>query len=167
MKSIFLLLGGISESGWDAYFPGINTGMFALGERIKALPGVVLKTYTWGNYPQAAIDAHTAQRLGSKIGFVGYSGGGSRATMLARENVTLKIELIVAYDPSPSWQMYPLGPNVIKALCYHNTAPMMLGLGGGVMVGKQVTTVNIAQQHLAVQYNQALHSRTIAAIQAL
>ena len=166
MIEVFQLLGGISESGWDAYFLGINTGFLALGDRIKALPDVTLHTYTWGNYPKASQDMKKAIKLGHKVAGVGYSGGGSRLTWIAADT-TIKIDLLIAYDPSPSWQMIKLGPNVAKAICYHNTAPFMLGLGGGVMVGKQVETINIAEQHLAVQYDQSLHTRTLAEIQRL
>jgi len=41
------------------------------------------------------------------------------------------IQLRVYYDPSPKWQMKPLSTYVTRALCYHNTRPMMWlpGLG--------------------------------------
>ena len=44
--------------------------------------------------------------------------------------------------------MTPLRDNVQHALCYHNNAPLMFGLGGG----------------LAVDYDPNLHARTLEAV---
>jgi hypothetical protein len=46
---------------------------------------------------------------------IGYSGGGSRATWLANLPAKPKIDLMVLYDPSPTWQMKAIYANVKKA----------------------------------------------------
>jgi hypothetical protein len=44
----------------------------------------------------------------------------------------------------------------------------MFGLGGGVLIGTtDIETVNIAEQHLAVQFDQKLHNHTIDAVRSL
>jgi hypothetical protein len=43
----------------------------------------------------------------------------------------------------------------------------MLGLGGAQLRGQAVETVPISEQHLAVQFDETLHKRTIAEIEKL
>ena len=71
---------------------------------------------------------------------LGYSGGGSRATYLANAFMGKAADRSDWYcmTTSPKWQMQPIGHNVVRAICYHNTNPMMLvpllgELGGGVL----------------------------------
>ena len=63
--------------------------------------------------------------------------------------------------------MRSLGKNVAKAICYCNSMPFMLGLGGARLRGESVETVPIFEQHLAVQFDESLHQRTIAEIEKL
>jgi hypothetical protein len=97
---------------------------------------------------------------------VGYSGGGSRATWLANSVLHKPIDLMVTYDPSPSWQMQNLPPNVKKAITYQNQVPFF-SLGGGVLTGPNVTRLLIAEQHLVVQFDERLHRITLQAIEEL
>ena len=149
---VYLLLGGLF--GGDGVVD--SRGMLDLQDQLKAL-GFPVTTFYWSDYAKVDQEPEAGKRI-----VIGYSGGGSRATWLKKP-----IDLMVLYDPSPAWQMKPCGKNVAKAICYHNTAPMMAGLGGGVLTGPQVTTIDIAEQHLALQYNPDLHKRTVAACQAL
>ena len=67
--------------------------------------------------------------------------------------------------------MTPLWENVKQVMCYHNLDPKMPSpygpLGGGeveLMKGNtttKVTTKNIAEQHLLVQKDMALHRETV------
>jgi hypothetical protein len=43
----------------------------------------------------------------------------------------------------------------------------MLGLGGAQLRGQSVEIVPISKQHLAVQFDESLHKRTIAEIEKL
>jgi pimeloyl-ACP methyl ester carboxylesterase len=60
---------------------------------------------------------------------IGYSGGGSRATWLANLPAKPKIDLMVLYDPSPTWQMKAIYANVKKALCYRNNHAFLFWIG--------------------------------------
>jgi pimeloyl-ACP methyl ester carboxylesterase len=160
--AVFNLLGGLW--GWDGVISSI--GMMSLGSTLNAIPGVTCENYLWTDYENAKAAIRTIKPF-NKIVIIGYSGGGSRATWLVNEIPIINVDLMVLYDPSPSWQMKPINWNVKRAICFHNTNPAMFGLGGGVLVGKPVTTINISEQHLGVQFDQTLHSRTIAAIKEL
>ena len=165
MVSVFMLRGGILPSGVDGIVS--SAGMDLLGNRLAEL-GCVVSRYNWGAWQTAAQDLWRAQAAGSKIVLIGYSGGGWCATLLANLPNKPQIDLMVLYDPSPAWQMKPIGPNVKRAICYHNTAPLMFGLGGGVLTGTtRIETIDIAEQHLLVQFDQKLHDRTIAAVRGL
>ena len=126
--------------------------------------------WTWGNWYEAAKSIAISKLPKDKLVVIGYSGGGSRATDVANSFMrALQIDLMVLYDPSPKWQMNPIGDNVKNAICYYNTNPMMPSpygmLGGGRLTGTaHIETIPIAQQHLLVQFNQSLHERTVAAM---
>ena len=144
--------------------PGVNTGMLGLRDQIVAL-GVPVTVYPWGEFAQADADISTWQ--GQSI-VPCYSGGASRATYLKSH-----VDLLVGYDPSPSYQVSPLRGNVGTAICYYNTSPLFFGLGGGgykLAADTKTTilhTITVAEQHLAVQYDSSLHAHTIAAIRGL
>ena len=176
---VFLLLGGLV--GTDGTFT--SAGMFHLANMLRELPETTVTTYNWNNWPDA-YRAILANQGKAKIVVIGYSGGGSRATWLANMPSKPQIDLMVYYDPSPRWQMKPISANVKRALCYHNTNPMMwvpgIGpLGGGelvaraaakagdVLAGPAIENVDIAEQHFLVQVDQSLHQRTVDAVRSL
>ena len=163
---VFILLGGVE--GPDGWLD--SAGMEGLGQQLGKLPDVHVSIFTWDQW-QSAIEP--IEDTSGKVVIIGYSGGGSRATYLANALMgKAAIDLMVLYDPSPKWQMQPIGLNVVRAVCYHNTNPMMLvpmlgELGGGVLTGFGVETIDIAEQHLLVQADQRLHAETIAAVKKL
>jgi pimeloyl-ACP methyl ester carboxylesterase len=176
---VFLLLGGLV--GTDGTVT--SAGMFRLANMLRELPDTTVTTYNWNSWPDA-YKAILANQGKAKIVVIGYSGGGSRATWLANMPSKPQIDLMVHYDPSPRWQMKPISANVKKALCYHNTNPMMwvpgIGtLGGGeliasaagkvgdVIAAPSIETVDIAEQHFLVQVDQSLHQRTVDAVRSL
>jgi pimeloyl-ACP methyl ester carboxylesterase len=164
---VFILDGGmLGGQGEQA----VNEGMGALAVQLERLPGVKVTTYTWGDYERIAVE-HPHDGTSALV-VVGYSGGGTRATYLAVEHPALIIDLMVLYDPSPAWQMKPIGNNVKRAIYFHNTAPMFGNLGGGVLIGRPgfkgtLTPIDFAEEHLFVQNDQKLHDQTIAAVKAL
>ena len=162
MNRIYILLGGFV--GVDGYVTSV--GMFGLRSMLARLPNVTCLTYQWGAFEQAAANI-AKQPKEATISVIGYSGGGSRATWLANLPTHPRIDLMVLYDPSPSWQMEPISENVKKAISYHNTAPFFFGLGGGVLIGRQVETVNIAENHMLVQSDMNLHQRTVAEVRKI
>jgi pimeloyl-ACP methyl ester carboxylesterase len=175
---VYLLLGGLV--GTDGTVT--SAGMFHLATMLRALPDTTVTTYNWSSWPDA-YKAILANQGKAKIVVIGYSGGGSRATWLANMPTKPQIDLMVSYDPSPRWQMKPIGTNVKKALCYHNTQPMMWmpgigSLGGGELVaratgkgdavaGANIENLDIAEQHFLVQVDQSLHQRTLEAVRSL
>ena len=161
-KRVYILLGGLF--GADGYVT--SSGFYGLRSMIAALPNTQCFTYPWSNFQAAAADIKQTEPT-AKIVICGFSGGGSRATWLANLPSKPRIDLMVCYDPSPSWQMEPIGSNVLRAITYHNNAPFFFGLGGGILVGKQVETIEIAENHMLVQSDMALHRRTVAEIEKL
>lgn len=164
---IFILLGGFMP-GPDGWID--SAGMHVLAAELAAkFPAAEIAEFQWSSYPAAA-EAIGKADAGDRIVVIGYSGGGSRATWLAKERPKLKIDLMVLYDPSPTWQMQPIkGTAVKRCLCYHNQNPFFLGLGGGAAIGDpgQVETIDVSENHMLVQADQGLHARTVKAIAAL
>jgi hypothetical protein len=158
---VFVLLGGLI--GIDGVLT--SAGMFGLASQIRAL-GATVSTHLWSNWPDVR-QLIEGLPLSTRVVLVGYSGGGSRATYVARA-VMRPIDLVVAYDPSPAWQMRPLPTTVLRAVCYHNNLPLMFGLGGGHLTGAHtLVTQEISEPHLLVQVDQRLHSQTLAEISRL
>jgi len=163
MVNVFILLGGLV--GFDGY--AVSPGILMLARRLEAFGEVT--TYNWGSQREVT------QRIASlsstdKVVLIGYSGGGFVITEIADElnnKQPHKVDLLIAYDPSPAWSMRSLGNNVAKAICYCNSSPLMLGLGGAQLRGQSVEIVPISKQHLAVQFDEGLHKRTIAEIEKL
>jgi hypothetical protein len=164
-KHVFLILGGlVGIDGWAT-----SAGMLELASSLAALPDVKVRSYDWQSYQIAAHDIALLPKDDLVI-VIGYSGGGSRATWLANLPSRPQIDLMILYDPSPMWQMWTIGSNVKRAICYQNTTPSsLIGLGGGVLVGKNtsIETVNIFNDHVLVQVDSALHQRTIAEVKNL
>lgn len=180
MRRVYILMGGLYS--FDGY--ATSRGMLGLEERIKReVADVDVKHYLWGNYLEAYSAIVSTKPSESKTVVVGYSGGGAKAQWLALGydyrigKLGLPqphIDLMVGYDPSPSWGLIsddrgqlPLPKTTRRAVCYYNAMPLMLGLGGGKYVGQQVLVRTIRMQHLAVQYSKDLHDRTIAEINKL
>ena len=161
---VTILLGGmLGPDGWID-----SDGMLFLRDDLRKIDGVIVETLTWNEWTAALNNIADDD----KTAIIGYSGGGSRATWLANSIHHPTIDLMVLYDPSPSWQMQRIGSNVKRAICYHNTKPDMFvpfigSLGGGVLVGTNVETIDIAIPHLKVQFSQSLHQRTTLAVKAL
>lgn len=163
MVKVFILLGGLI--GLDGY--AVSPGILVLAHKLEAFADVT--TYNWT--AQREVSREIANLAPSdKVVLIGYSGGGFAITQIA-EGLNGKephrIDLLIAYDPSPAWSMASLGKNVAKAICYCNSSPLMLGLGGAQLRGQTVETVPISEQHLAVQFDGSLHKRTLAEVEKL
>lgn len=155
----FILMGGMAGPDGSAF----SRGMVSLSQRINAIDGVMCSHHYWSSW--SAVE-NQIKKLPKdlKTAVVGYSGGGSRLTWMNTE-----IDLAVGYDPSPTYQVWGV-KNYERALCYHNTqVNYLLGfrLGGGQYRGANVETTEINMNHLAVQFAEELHLKTLAAIERL
>lgn len=163
MIRVFVLLG---QGGYWT-----SQGMVALAERIRNLGDTVVSTHSW-NDPNDVVSTINNLPIGQKIAVPGYSLGANQLGYISKYSVRM-IDLGVAYDPS--W-LSPLvkmlnGEYVQTAarferlICYHNTGAWIWG--GSTYTGKNVEEHNVSHTHLGIQYVEALHIKTIAAIQAL
>jgi pimeloyl-ACP methyl ester carboxylesterase len=160
---IFIVLGGFI--GFDGY--AVSPGILLLAHRLEALGDVT--TYNWSSQ-RDVIQRIANLNPSDKVVLIGYSGGGFAITHIAEDlnrNPPHKIDLLIAYDPSPTWSMKSIGKNVVKAICYCNDSPLFLGMGGAKLTGSTVEIVNISEPHPVVQFDQSLHKRTIAEVEKL
>ena len=176
MKRVYVLLGGLYSIDGLA----TSAGMLTLVTRLKGIPNTVVKWFLWGDYQSCFRDANAADP-GDQVILIGYSGGGWRICTVAGMMSKYKedVALLVAYDPSPSWNMsLPeniLRPNVKKAVCYQNESVMWIpfigAIGGGKLVvgagGPTVDVRPIKEQHLSVQFDAHLHDQTVALVSDL
>jgi hypothetical protein len=160
---VSVILGGLY--GPDGYV--VSRGMVALADAIGRIPGVQVKIWTWDLFDQVYAYLSSLPKQTQRV-LVGYSGGGSRITWIAKERPAQKIDLAIGYDPSPTWQMKPLAANVEKAICYHNLNPSFGNLGGGRFTGiANIETIDISEPHMSVQWDNTLHQRTLKTIAGL
>jgi hypothetical protein len=161
---IFILLGGFV--GVDGY--AVSPGMLWLAHKLDAFGEVT--TFNWSSQREVV------QRIASlnpneKVVLIGYSGGGFAITQVAEDlnnlNPPHRVDLLIAYDPSPTWSMKSLGRNVVRAVCYCNDSPLFLGMGGATLKGSSVEAVKISEPHPVVQFDPSLHKRTIAELEKL
>ena len=161
--TIVVLLGGLwGSDGWVT-----SSGIVTLARMLE--PFGKVQVLTWDKFHEADY-LKLPRTAAGKVILIGYSGGGSRATWLAALTGS-PIDLLIAIDPSPSRQVRSLTPNVKRAICFHNRNPMMPSiygsLGGGRLVGiKDITTYEISQQHLLVQFDGDIREKVIAAVKA-
>ena len=157
-KTIYVLRGGIW--GWDGMLT--SGGMDLLAQRLNKIAPTYI--FNWDQSEQ--VDARLATHSGKRT-VVAYSGGGWKASTLES-----RIDLMVLYDPSPTWRMQPIGTNVKRCICYHNNAPAFFGYGGAKAKAvnariTQITIHEIKEWHPAVQNDERLHKLTIAAVTEL
>ena len=109
----------------------------------------------------------------TKTAVIGFSLGANQLGWID-SHILRDIDLGVAYDPSrQSPLVTPMtdgsyiqrAPHFRRLLCYHN--PGTWFYGGSRYVGSHVETIHIDTAHLAVQFSEELHGRTIAAVKAL
>jgi len=162
--TIVVLLGGLwGPDGWAT-----SAGIVTLSKMLA--PFGKVQVLTWDKYQEAGYIKLPPSAAG-KVILIGYSMGGAVATWLAALTGT-PIDLLIAIDPSPKWHITKLGDNVKMAICFHNNNPMMPSiygmLGGGRLTGiKDITTYEISQQHLLVQFDGGIREKIIAAVKAI
>jgi dienelactone hydrolase len=139
-----------------------SPGMLDLAGRLRKL-GNTVSTHNWDDYNRIAADIRRLPAT-TPVVLVGFSLGAGSTTRVA-SGVKRKIALAVAYDPS-IWDRFPAaGKNIDRLLLYRNGGPDLWGHAR--ITGKQVETTEVFSFHLAVQFDERLHRKTIAAIRRL
>jgi pimeloyl-ACP methyl ester carboxylesterase len=160
---IFILLGGFV--GPDGY--AVSPGILILAHRLQSLGEV--STHNW-SAREDVTRRIAALSPSDKVVLIGYSGGGFAITEVAQDldrKPPHKVDLLIAYDPSPAWSVKSIGNNVARAVCYCNDLPLFFGMGGAKLRGSNVETVPITEPHPVVQFDERLHRRTIAEVEKL
>lgn len=138
-------------------------GMSLLAGRIaKASPKAVVTTHGWKTSIVEIVPAIKALPADEPVILIGYSLGANAVDWISAALPRRWIELSVAYDPSVLSIVTQPGANVKRLLLYHNTD--IEPEGHAVYVGSQVETTRISMPHLAIDYSEALHQKTLAAI---
>jgi hypothetical protein len=135
-------------------------GMVGLANQIAAL-GVNVTRHNWDDTNNIIA---TVKKLDpdEPLVLAGFSLGAGVLTWVSNALPKRRFDLLVAYDPSRWQQQHPPGPNVGRMLVYHNTQWDLWG--NAKIPGKQVETTEVSTFHLAVQFDSALHAKTIEAI---
>lgn len=153
LLAIFILLG--------QYGAVTSAGMIALAERLK--PYGQVSIHSWDdNGVVSRINGLPSSR---KIALVGFSLGASQIAFISA-NVHRQIDLAVAYDPSRQSPINGMpARKVSRLLCYKNSPGVYSG--GACPAAGRVEVTAINEAHLSVQFDEALHRKTIAAVAAL
>jgi pimeloyl-ACP methyl ester carboxylesterase len=138
-----------------------SLGMVALASRLEKIPGLTVSTHPW-EYPGVIVSDIRALPKDEPVILIGYSLGAGMTTYIAAKVPRRKIALAVAYDPSVWAPPLPAGPNVQRLLLYKNEGHNIYGRAS--ISGRQVETTRINEGHMMVPFDQALHTRTIAAV---
>ncbi len=103
-----------------------------------------------------------------KIAVVGYSLGANQLGWISLY-CDKDIDLGVAYDPSRLSPLvkdgYQRAPRFKKLLCYYNAGAFLFG--GSYYKGSNVELTHVHNFHLGIQFDGALHAKTLKAIQDL
>src|SRR5258706_1198500 len=138
-----------------------SMGMVRLASRLSNMPGLTVTTNSW-KYPGIITTDIQHQPPDVPIILLGYSLGANATTWGSNAVPHREIALAVAYDPSVYSTVTPASPNIKRMLLYHNNGRSVLGHAR--IPGPQVETTEIDDWHLMVDWDQVLHSLTIAAI---
>jgi hypothetical protein len=152
---------------------GFSFGFRAtLGSELSRLGHDV--SYWYANTPGDVIAAIRKLPTKEKLGLIGYSNGANGVTWAAggwgsgTPNLNWRtIDLMVGYDPTVWAPLTPIGTNVKRAICYHQTGLLWPTsfFGRAQWTGHNVEVVPISMDHLYVQLSPRLHAYTIRAVQ--
>jgi dienelactone hydrolase len=139
-----------------------SPGMLDLAGRLRKL-GNTVTTHNWDDYNRIAADIRKLPAT-TPVVLVGFSLGAGSTTRVAM-GVKRRIALAVAYDPSVWDRIPPAGKNIQRLLLYRNGGPDLWGHAR--IIGKQVETTEVYSFHLAVQFDERLHRKTIEAVRRI
>lgn len=144
-------------------------GVLQQRDKIKAkFPTADVKVYGWSEWDKVAADFKA--KPDAKHVLIGYSNGGSTVTWTADTGV--RIDALVAEDPTVWLSNIPLKGNVKKALCIHNSNPFSsfppVGhayLAAGLGFDKtHLKTIETNDSHMYVDYDPVIIAAVFAFI---
>lgn len=144
-----------------------------LAKKLRALSKDidVPPTYGWGSYDAITADINGKVALGTKVAVIGHSMGGNAATWIAN-SARRAINLLVAYDPTVWSSVQPIPSRVKTAIGIHGNdfwsfvGKAYLAKASGNTTTK-LTTIETSDPHVAIDDDNALHAKTIAAVKEL
>jgi pimeloyl-ACP methyl ester carboxylesterase len=140
-------------------------GMF--GQELER-EGHKVKYWNYSQWPRVLI-SYPAE---PKTILLGYSIGANACAWIAKQYPTMPIDLIAALDPTmngPGLAEYELGPQVKKAISFHQTGwwPTSLFFGGAFLTGPQVEVVEYSCDHFLSQFDRTVLERIKAEVNAV
>jgi predicted alpha/beta-fold hydrolase len=141
-----------------------SPGIASLSERIRReVPNTTVSLHTWDD-PTVVSKINSLQ--GIKTSIVGYSLGANQLGFIS-DHAAAPLSLGIAYDPS---RYSPLvnaagvqtAHNFKRLICYRNTGAWFFG--GSRYIGANVEEYNVNTLHFTIQFNSALHDKTITAL---
>lgn len=137
----------------------------ALGPHVEVPP-----TYSWTSYNDIIKDINGKVPLGTQVAVIGHSMGGNAATWIAA-GARRAISLLVAYDPTVWSSVTPIPSRVKTAIGIHGNDPWSwvgkARLSRAVGSTVKLTTIETNDPHVAIDDDNALHAKTIAAVKEL
>lgn len=138
-------------------------GISLLASRIaKTWPKAKVSTHGWKTSIIEIVPKINSLPESELIILIGYSLGANAVDWVSAAVPKREIALSVAYDPSVLSIVTQPGNNVKRLLLYHNND--IEPEGHAVYVGSQVETTQISMFHLAIDYSEMLHQKTLDAI---
>lgn len=167
MAKIKIYIGyGLGGRMWSAGMEdNLAKKLRALGPHVDVPP-----TRSWTEWRSVMDEINGKVPLGTKVVLIGHSMDGNAITWIAN-GVKRSIDLLVAYDPTVWSSVYPLKSNVQKAIGIHGNdfwsfvGKAYLSRATGSTV--KLTTIETNDPHVAIDDDNALHAKTIAAVKEL
>ncbi len=136
-------------------------GMVSFASTLRKYKHLNVTTHTWKN-PGVIVNSINRMPADTPIVIIGYSLGANDTTWITGNVPHRRIALVVAYDPSIYGYIYPRTPNIDRFLLYHNQGSF--GFGHAIIPGLGIERYDVNTSHLLVDYNSALHARTLEAV---
>jgi len=153
-----------------------SPGVYTQAAQIKALgPDVSATVWAWDDWDRAAADL-IAQKSTKHVA-IGYSNGASKVQELANRlfQNNVRLDLLVAEDPTIWLPTTPLRANVMKAICFKNVNPASsfppvghasLKAGPDFPLSR-LTTIETTLSHTAVDTDPKIIATVVQAVKAV
>jgi pimeloyl-ACP methyl ester carboxylesterase len=156
---------------------GYSRGLDRLGERLAAIPGIVVLPTQANWLSQREFMRDAGEHPGARKVCIGHSMGCYAVTRLAARTPNITWDLLIAFEPAPGYNSLgafpcpPLRGNVRRAICFRSTN-WLNPIGHGRLrkardFKGELTIVDVATLHHRIAGHGPSHETCIAAIRAL